>query len=75
MWSLDSGGEVSGAPAIADERVLCPSDAGCLLALSLESGEELWRADLTPPIRCSPAVTEDAAIVGDESGRIFCCGH
>ncbi len=72
VWSRDLGGEISSTPAIVAGRAYCPSDSGKLFALDMATGDIAWEyAGLQPPVRCSPAVTDAAVILGDSAGSVL----
>ena len=72
-WTVELDGVVSGTPAVNDDSVFVPTDAGTLYALSVESGEEDWTYDLdgagtAPALTTEP--TEPEVYVADDGGSI-----
>lgn len=69
LWRR-SVGDSATAPVFTrvdgEPTVLVGTDDG-LVAVEAESGDERWRAE-TAPVRGSPAVTADLAVVGDGDG-------
>jgi len=70
-WTVELDGAVSGTPAVNEDSVFVPSEAGTLYALSVESGEEDWTYDLegagtAPAITTEP--TEPEVYVADAGG-------
>ncbi|MBA2470257.1 MAG: PQQ-binding-like beta-propeller repeat protein [Chloroflexia bacterium] len=64
-WQVDTGGELYGAPAIADGILYVMSKAGILHALDAESGTEIWRHTVTSYVtRATPAVVDGTVYVG-----------
>ncbi|MEV6480824.1 PQQ-binding-like beta-propeller repeat protein [Streptomyces sp. NPDC051576] len=56
-WSLQTGGCVRSAPAVADRVVYVGSDTGALYAVDTVTGQQRWCCPLGGgPVRCGPAV-------------------
>lgn len=58
-------------PALTDEMVYVPTNAGYLYGLSRHTGEEVWRKRLTGPVWSSPVVVDDVLIQSDCAGTIY----
>jgi len=72
-WTHETGGEISGGPAIlptsAGPRLLVGSQDASLSCLDLASGRLLWKHSITDQIRCAPTVARS-----DAGDRIFLAG-
>jgi outer membrane protein assembly factor BamB len=49
LWRRDLGAPLQAAPALAGDRVYLPVSDGRVLALSLETGDEIWSRKLAEP--------------------------
>ena len=58
-------------PALTDEMVYVPTNAGFLYGLSRETGEIVWSKRLAGPVWSSPVVVDDVLIQGDCAGAIY----
>jgi outer membrane protein assembly factor BamB len=64
-WQVDTGGELYGAPTIAEGILYVTSKAGILHALDAASGTEIWRHTVTSYVtRATPAVVDGTVYVG-----------
>lgn len=58
-------------PALTDEMVYVPTNAGFLYGLSRDTGEIVWSKRLAAPVWSSPVVVDDVLIQGDCGGVIY----
>lgn len=58
-------------PALTDEMVYVPTNAGFLYGLDRETGEIVWRKPMTGPVWSSPVVVDDVLIQSDCGGNIY----
>lgn len=64
-WRFDTGGELYGAPSIANGILYVTSKAGVLHAIEAETGRELWTHTVTSYVtRATPAVIDGTVYVG-----------
>jgi len=64
-WQLDTGGELYGAPAIANGVLYVTSKAGVLYAVDAATGNEIWTHEVTSYVtRATPAVIDGVVYVG-----------
>ncbi len=64
-WRFDTGGEIYSTPVIADGILYIASKNGYLYALNAETGQEIWRFQLTAyVVRSSPAVAGGMVFIG-----------
>jgi outer membrane protein assembly factor BamB len=75
MWSFfvpekgeDGTAGLFSTPALHGEYLYVTSNAGDLIAVNRETGEEAWRIGLAGPTWSSPVVVDDVLIVGDCDG-------
>ncbi len=57
-------------PALTDEMVYAPTNAGYLYGLSRDTGEVVWRKRIGGPVWSSPVVIDDVLIQADCAGVI-----
>ena len=68
-WVRQVGAPVLATLAIADGKVIVPTQAGELLALSAANGQTVWSyRDARKGYAASPAVTGGAVLIGDKAG-------
>ncbi len=58
-------------PALTDDMVYVPTNAGYLYGLSRETGEIVWSKRLAAPVWSSPVVVDGVLIQGDCGGVIY----
>lgn len=64
-WQMDTGGELYGAPVIAEGILYLTSKSGVLHAVEAASGNEIWTHRVTSYVtRASPAVVDGTVYVG-----------
>ncbi len=64
-WRFDTGGEVYSTPVIAKGVLYAASKNGFLYALNAETGQEIWRFQLSAyVVRSSPAVANGVVYIG-----------
>lgn len=61
-WTFTTGGEISGSPAIAGDRIIFGSHDSHLYCLKLD-GSLLWRFQTDDRINCSPAIHGDYTFI------------
>jgi polyvinyl alcohol dehydrogenase (cytochrome) len=71
-WIFTTGGDVAATPTVADNAVYFPDSVGNLYALNKNTGELIWSQTIgsydgfpTAVSRVSPAIYQDALILGD----------
>ncbi|OCG21009.1 outer membrane protein assembly factor BamB [Gilliamella sp. wkB108] len=75
VWEKSVKGEVLARPVSSDDKLIIHTANGFLQGLNRDSGEELWDISLeVPPLslrgNSTPTIAHDAAIVGDDNGRV-----
>ena len=70
QWSVDVGDSIESSAAIVDGMVFVASQSGDLLAISLGSGQEIWRYSTTKfgIGESSPSVGKKLVYIGDLDG-------
>jgi len=64
-WRFDTGSEVYSTPVIAKGILYVSSKVGFLYALNAETGQEVWRFQLTAyVVRSSPAIADGVVYIG-----------
>ena len=58
-------------PALTEEMVYAPTNAGFLYGLRRDTGEIVWRKRMTGPVWSSPVVVDNLLIQGDCAGTIY----
>ena len=58
-------------PALTDEMVYVPTNAGFLYGLRRDTGEVVWSKRMTGPVWSSPVVVDNVLIQGDCAGVIY----
>ncbi len=69
-WAFDTGGPVTGSPAVADGIVYIASLSGQLFALDQASGKERWKFTSRMPIASSPAVAAGSVYIVSSTGAL-----
>lgn len=71
-WSF-SGGEnwFWASPRVADTVLYVANIDGLVFALNLKDGTQRWTFDVESPIVIPPILTDDAVIVGSDSGKVW----
>ena len=69
-WTFDVGDSIESSAAISDGMVYVGSQSGNLLAISLDSGQEIWRYSATKfgIGESSPSVGKELVYIGDLDG-------
>lgn len=71
LWEIDLDGlGFDAGPIIADGVVYAADHDGLVLAVKLDSGEELWRNKLDTGFVASPAIDGELLYVGDYEGKM-----
>ena len=63
-------GGIWGTPAVVDGVVYVGTNGGRLVALSADTGEELWTKRLPGPLWGSPSVVDGVLLIGDCAGDL-----
>ncbi|MGM0516975.1 MAG: outer membrane protein assembly factor BamB [Pseudomonadota bacterium] len=76
VWSASAGsdqdsGLASIAPVEADGRLFVADPDGEVAAFDLDSGRQLWSADLDAPVTSGPGASENIVALGASDGRVF----
>jgi outer membrane protein assembly factor BamB len=64
-WRVETGGQISASPTLADGVLYVGNNDGALYALDLASGTIVWKARVTNPLMSAPLVYDDLVIVGE----------
>jgi outer membrane protein assembly factor BamB len=64
-WRIETGGQISASPAIADGTLYVGNNDGSLFAIDVASGQVLWKAHVPNPLMSDPLVYGDVVIVGE----------
>ena len=72
LWSIKDpgGGGVWGTPALYNDVVVYDTNAGDVLAVDRQSGQERWRFSLPGPTWQSPVVLDGTLLIGDCDGTM-----
>lgn len=65
---------VLSSPTIADDVVLVGSDDSYLLALDVQTGEELWRFETEAAVDANPSVVDEVVYFADNTGNVYALG-
>ena len=71
LWHRDLGEGLQSAPAPAGDRVYLPTKTGAILALTLATGEEIWRKQLPKPANGILPV-DDRLYVAATDDKFYC---
>lgn len=64
-WRIETGGQISASPTIADGTLYVGNNNGSLYALDAQTGRILWKAHVPNPLMSAPLVYGDLVIVGE----------
>jgi outer membrane protein assembly factor BamB len=64
-WRIETGGQISASPTVADGTLYIGNNNGALYALDAASGQVLWTARVPNPLMSAPLVFGDLVIVGE----------
>lgn len=72
-WKHNLGGPSTSTPAVADGRVVVPTEAGWLYAVDVKDGKRIWqrKLDCQAVIASSPMIVKGVVIVGAKGGDII----
>ena len=74
VWGADlRNADIDGVwatPALTDEMVYAPTNAGFLYGLRADTGEIVWRKPMAGPVWSSPVVVDDLLIQADCGGTV-----
>ena len=74
VWSVNDQDSLPagiwGTPALHKDTVIFDTNAGEVLALDRETGEQRWSFRLAGPTWQSPVVVDDVLVIGDCSGKV-----
>lgn len=71
IWSNQTTGAISGAPAVVGGTVFVGTDDGSLLAFDAATGEDVWANTTGGEIRAAPTVDAGTVYVGTMNGTIL----
>ena len=71
LWKRETGLAVSGALGLGDGRLLVGTRDAKLVALSAETGEQLWVFNASSEILSVPAISLDIAVAQTGDGHVF----
>ena len=84
LWRAKTGGRIRSAPAVVDKRAYVASFDGCVYALDVATGRQIWHYDTEGArlksgdfgfdrrsIQSSPAVSDGVVYVGARDGFIY----
>ncbi len=74
-WSYDSEYSITAAVGLVDEKVIFGNRSGKIIALSLESGEELWSYQTGGPIFTEPAFDSTLVYVTSTDSMLYCLNY
>ena len=70
VWQFESGGNLSGEPLLADNRVYVARQSGRVYSFDTGSKNPLWQRDLGVNLRGTPGVSSTRVYVGDTNRKI-----
>ena len=77
-WRYWTGSNQSGAPALAEGKVIVGTEAGDLHAIHVDSGKKAWTSLVSPRetgkgiVFCSPFVYDGSVYIGNKVGMVSC---
>ena len=71
LWSKKIGEEIKSSPVIGDGRIFIGSDDGCVYALSLADGKEIWKFSTKDMIEASPLLVDHTLYIGSMEGVLY----
>jgi outer membrane protein assembly factor BamB len=69
-WAFNTGGPITGSPAVANGVVYIASFSGKLFAIDQQNGKEKWQFTSRMPIASSPAVVDGAVYIVSSTGAL-----
>ena len=70
-WGYEGWDYIMSSPTVVDGVAYWGSGDGYVYAVTVESGEELWRFSTGGRVRSTPAVVNGQLVVGNSSGFVF----
>lgn len=70
-WTFQTGGAILHSAAIADGRVFCTSDDGCVYGVDAKSGEQLWKVQTGEGLSVAPLVVDGVVYAGSKDGKFY----
>lgn len=64
-WRIETGGQISASPTVADGTLYIGNNNGSLYALDAQTGQILWKAQAPNPLMSAPLIFGDLVIVGE----------
>ena len=64
-WRVETNGQISASPTVADGMLYVGNNNGLLYALDVGRGTILWKAKVPNPLMSAPLVYNDLVIVGE----------
>lgn len=72
LWSFPTGAEISGSPALVNDKVFVGSWDKKLYCLNATTGEKIWDNVTGLEITSTPAVTDGKVYTGSNDGKLYC---
>ena len=69
--SRDDGSRVTGGPGYGENTILLGTNKGNVLALSADTGKELWNTTVSSEVLAAPRRAEDTVVVRTIDGKLF----
>ncbi len=70
LWRQTTDGEINGAAAFYDDKVLVTSQDGTLRAFAVADGKAVWTYETDDQIRCNPTVAGSQTFLGGCDGNL-----
>ncbi|MBV8374019.1 MAG: PQQ-binding-like beta-propeller repeat protein, partial [Candidatus Eremiobacteraeota bacterium] len=64
-WRVETGGQISASPTLADNVVYIGNNNGTLYAIDAPTGRTLWTFQARNPLMSAPLLVGDLVIVGE----------
>ncbi len=71
VWQFESGGNLSGEPVLANDRVYAARQTGRVYCLATDSKDPVWQRDLDVSLRGTPGIGSRRVYVGDTNRRLY----
>jgi len=68
---FDTGGKVSGTPAIVGTTVFTGSENGRIYAIDMDKGEKLWEVTTGGRVTASPTLSNGVLYIGSHDGKLY----
>ena len=71
FWSRDEGYRITGGPGYGEKTILLGTNKGNVIALSADTGKELWNTTVTSEVLSAPRRLAGTVVVRTIDGKMF----